>query len=214
MDSKKNIILGAAEISVIAAVSIVSGDIWYKIIISAAGIAFNFLVSWGKRYGFIVGVVYAAAYAVMSYKECVYASAVFMLFIQLPMGIASFITWKKSPSGSVKMESLNFKNRILTFAAVTVTQVVLFILLKYVNSSNPFFDAFFFSTSLVSCILLAKKKMEAYFIIMLSGIAGTLLWLSQLITTGNGISVLLLNFFVFLNSIKGLKIQNKTYKEN
>lgn len=209
INNKKNFLLGTAEIIVILLAGFVSGDVWYKILISVAGMAFNFLVSCGKRYGFIVGVCYAAAYAVMAYTENVYASAVFMLFIQLPMGIVSFTTWKSSQSGTVKMQKLSLKNQIAVLSAVAITQVLIYILLNLINSSSAFFDSFFFATSLISCILLAKKKKEAYIIIMLSGIAGTLLWLSQFITTGDGISVLILNFFVLINSVKGLIIQNK-----
>lgn len=212
IDNKKNFLWGTAEIIVILIAGFVSGDVWYKIIISIAGMAFNFLVSCGKRYGFIVGVCYAAAYAVMSYTENVYASAVFMLFIQLPMGIISFTTWKNSPSGTVKMKRLSLKKRIAVLFAVVITQVFIYIPLNLINSSSPFFDSFFFAASLISCILLAKKKSEAYIIIMLSGIAGTLLWMSQFILNSTGLSVLLLNFFILINSFRGLKIQKSNFQ--
>ena len=209
MRNNHQFLFGLFQVIVIAACGIAVNDMWYKIIISAAGIVFNYLVSCGKRSGFIIGTCYAAAYGIMSYTEDIYASALFMLAVQLPMAIISFITWKKQNTKEIRMQSLSLKKRIAIFSALIIIQIILYLLLNKTNSSNAFFDAFFFSTSLISCILLAKKKKEAYIIIMLSGIAGTLLWLSQFITTGDGISVLLLNFFVFINSVKGLIIQNK-----
>lgn len=209
MKNKRQFLYGAFQVIVITACGISVGDIWYKIVISAAGIIFNFLVSYGKHYGFIIGAFYAMAYGIMSYTENVYASALFMIAVQLPMAIISFVTWKKQNTKEVKMQSISLKSRLLTFFTLVIIHIIIFLLLSKTNASNSFFDAFFFATSLISCILLAKKKKESYFIIMLSGIAGTLLWLSQFIRTGDGISVLLLNFFVFLNSVKGLIIQSK-----
>lgn len=209
MKNKRQFLYGAFQVIVITACGISVGDIWYKIVISAAGIIFNFLVSYGKHYGFIIGAFYAMTYGIMSYTENVYASALFMIAVQLPMAIISFVTWKKQNTKEVKMQSLSLKSRLLTFFTLVIIHIIIFLLLSKTNASNSFFDAFFFATSLISCILLAKKKKESYFIIMLSGIAGTLLWLSQFIRTGDGISVLLLNFFVFLNSVKGLIIQSK-----
>lgn len=120
---------------------------------------------------------------------------------------------EKAKNKKVEMQDLSLKKRIATFLALIIIHVILYLLLSKSNASSTFFDAFFFSSSLISCILLAKKKKEAYFIIMLSGIAGTLLWLSQFILNGTGISVLLLNFFTFINSLRGIKIQNSNFQE-
>lgn len=213
MKNNHQFLFGAFQVIIIVACGIAVSDVWYKIIISAAGIVFNFLVSSGKRSGFIVGACYAVAYGIMSYMEAVYASALFMLVIQLPMAVISFISWRKQKTNKVEMQDLSLKKRIATFLALIIIHVILYLLLSKSNASSTFFDAFFFSSSLISCILLAKKKKEAYFIIMLSGIAGTLLWLSQFILNGTGISVLLLNFFTFINSLRGIKIQNSNFQE-
>lgn len=209
MRIKKDLFFGIFQIFIIFICGIIVQDTWYKIIISMAGITFNYLVSCGKRWGFIVGICYAAAYGIMSFSEKVYASAIFMILLQLPMGIVSFITWKNDSSSRVKLQKLSAKYRVVTALSIVVLFAIIYLTLKNTSASSSLFDSFFFATSLVSCVLLAKKKSDAYFVIMLSGIAGTLLWTSQLITAGNGISVLLLNFFVLTNSIKGIRMSAK-----
>lgn len=214
MKNNQKLLFGAFQAVVIIACGIAVSDVWYKIIISSAGIIFNFLVSYGKRAGFIIGAGYAIAYGIMSYSEGVYASALFMFAVQLPMAIISYKTWQKQNTKEIEMQTLSAKQRILTGSILIIVQAFLYFLLSKTSAVNIFFDSFFFSSSFIACILLAKKKKEAYFIIMLSGIAGTLLWLLQFITSGDGISVLLLNFFVFINSVKGLIIQGKKTRKH
>lgn len=208
----KEIILIAVQVFIIVLSGILVQDEFYRIIISAAGIAFNFLVCSGKRFGFVIGMIYALSYGIMSYFDEIYASCVFMLLIQFPSAIISFITWKKQGDNSVKMQRLSNLKRICVALAFISFSIIVYKILKYVNGSGAVFDAFFFSASFISCILLAIKKKEAYFVILLSGLAGTVLWCYQFFQNGTGLSVLLLNFFVLLNSVRGLAA-NINYKQ-
>lgn len=203
-------ILMIVQVLIIVLFGILIQDEFYRIIISTAGIAFNFLVCSGKRFGFVIGMLYALSYGIMSYFDEIYASCVFMLLIQFPSAIISFITWKKQGDNFVKMQRLSSPKRICVALAFILFDIIVCKILKYVNGSGAFFDAFFFSASFISCILLAIKKKEAYFVILLSGLAGTVLWCYQLLKNGTGLSVLLLNFFVLLNSIRGLVGNIKT----
>lgn len=204
LSKNKEIILITVQVLIIVFSGLLVRDEFYRIIISAAGIAFNFLVCSGKRFGFVVGMLYAVSYGIMSYFDEIYASCVFMLLIQLPSAIISFITWKNQEDNSVKMQRVSSLKRICIALALMFSVIVACMLLKYVNGSGAIFDAFFFSASFISCVLLAIKKKEAYFIIMLSGFAGTALWCYQFLQNGTGLSVLLLNFFALLNSVRGI----------
>lgn len=204
LSKNKEIILITVQVLIIVLSGILVRDEFYRIIISAAGIAFNFLVCSGKRFGFVVGMLYAVSYGIMSYFDEIYASCVFMLLIQFPSAIISFITWNKQEDNSVKMQRVSSLKRICIALAFIFSVIIAYMLLKYVNGSGAVFDAFFFSASFISCILLAIKKKEACFVILLSGLAGTVLWSYQFLQNGTGLSVLLLNFFVLLNSVRGL----------
>lgn len=168
LSKNKEIILITVQVLIIVLSGILVRDEFYRIIISAVGIAFNYLVCSGKRFGFVVGMLYAVSYGIMSYFDEIYASCVFMLLIQFPSAIISFITWNKQEDNSVKMQRVSSLKRICIALAFIFSDIIAYMLLKYVDGSGAVFDAFFFSASFISCILLAIKKKEAYFVILLS----------------------------------------------
>ena len=95
LSKNKEIILITVQVLIIVLSGILVRDEFYRIIISAVGIAFNYLVCSGKRFGFVVGMLYAVSYGIMSYFDEIYSSCVFMLLIQFQSAIISFITWNK-----------------------------------------------------------------------------------------------------------------------
>ena len=195
LSKNKEIILITLQVLIIVLSGILVRDEFYRIIISAAGIAFNFLVCSGKRFGFVVGMLYAVSYGIMSYFDEIYASCVFMLLIQFPSAIISFITWNKQEDNSVKMQRVSSLKRIYIALAFIFSFIIAYMLLKYVDGSGAVFDAFFFSASFISCILLAIKKKEAYFVILLSGLAGDGLFCFSFFRKGTGLSVFFFYFF-------------------
>lgn len=203
-------IIPILQIIIIIAVSIVANENWYRIVIACTGILFNYLVCYGKRYGFLVGSIYALSYGIMAYFDHIYASAFFMIIIQFPMAIISYINWSKKKESINKLEKLTKHQSFLLSIFVIVSYGVILTVLYLLNSSGAVFDAFFLTASLISCILLAKYYKSAYIFIMISGLAGTLLWLYQLITTSKGSSILVLNSFVLFNAIIGIV---KNYKK-
>ena len=148
LSKNKEIILITVQVLIIVLSGILVRDEFYRIIISAAGIAFNFLVCSGKRFGFVVGMLYAASYGIMSYFDEIYASCVFMLLIQFPSAIISFITWNKQEDNSVKMQRVSSLKRICIALAFIFSVIIAYMLLKSVNGNGAVFDAFFFSAML------------------------------------------------------------------
>lgn len=197
-----------AQAIVIVVVGIVVKDLWYKILISIAGLCFNFLTCQGMRWGFIAGAVYALTNAIMSFTEQIYASAVFMLIIQLPMAIYTFATWKKAQEKEQKqLKKMSKKQLIITIIAFPLSITAIYFILFAIKSNGPIFDAIFFSMTLMSCILLAVYYRSAYVFVCLSGFSGIALWLYQLIANGTGASLLTLYVFVFINSLGAIKAQ-------
>ncbi len=202
------------QIAVIIGVGIAVNDVWYKIVISLLGLGFNFFTSAGKRFGFLFGCAYAVTYSAMAFSENIYASAVFMLFVQLPLAFYSYIKWKSNQSKSnTVLKKLNKKQSFATGISFPVSVAVIYCILNALNSNGPFLDAVFFSITLVSCVLLALYYRSAYLFVALSGVAGTAFWGYQLVVNHTGASVLTLYFFVFLNALTAIK-QQYFNKEN
>lgn len=200
------------EIITIIIVGILVKDLWFRLIISSFGILFNYLVCASKRYGFLIGIIYALAYGVMSIFDMVYASAFFMIIIQAPMAVISFINWKKDKNITGQLKKTSTNQSIFIVVCAIAFYVIICLVLKLINGSGVLFDAFFLTTSLISCILLAKYYRVAYVYIMLSGVGGVGLWLYQFITLGEGITVVLLNAFILINAIIGI-VKNYSKKK-
>lgn len=201
-------ILLACQTAAIIAVGVVVNDVWYKIVISLLGLGFNFFTSDGKRFGFLFGCAYAATYSVMAYSERIFASAVFMMLIQLPVALYSFISWKKTQSkGEVKLKKLTTKQGAVVGVLFFASIVVIYFILKAVNSNGPLLDAIFFSITLLSCVLLALYYRSAYLFVALSGAAGTAVWAYQMAVNNTGASVLTLYVFVLINAMMAIKQQ-------
>lgn len=196
----KNYCIIFLQVLTLIVVGITTNDNWYMICISVLGILYNYCVSIGRRFSFIIGGIYALLYGLMSYFENIYASAFFMIVVQLPSAIISYITWGRS-GNETNLKSQNIRQLVLTFISLIALTIVIYYVLKLLNGSGALFDSFFFACSFIACVLLMTKYREAYIVILLSGVGGSALWLYQFITTTQGISVFLLNLFVLINAI-------------
>lgn len=203
---KKNLTIFAIQLFVICAAGIFSGDIWFQIILSALGLGFNFFTCFGKRFGFLLGAAYAIAYAVMGFHDKIYATAIFMLFVQLPVAVAAYFRWRKiNESDKPAMKELSHKQSaglVLLFFACAAG---IWFVLNAFKSNGPLTDSVFFTITLLSCILLERYYRSAYLFVGLSGIAGIVLWSCQLIVNHTGWSLLALYACVFINSLSAVK---------
>ncbi len=97
---KKNYILLFLQIAAIAVSGVFGGDTTFALITALIGITFNFLVSMNIASGFLFGFVYAVCNGILAWQTNVYATFVFMIFMQAPMALYSLRKWhgkKKRP---------------------------------------------------------------------------------------------------------------------
>ena len=200
---KKNYILLFLQIAAIAVSGVFGGDTTFALITALIGITFNFLVSMNIASGFLFGFVYAVCNGILAWQTNVYATFVFMIFMQAPMALYSFWKWhgKKKETEAI-MKKMN--RRELTF--MIVGAIVLFAIHGALNA-NVLFDTFFFVCSVTACIGLAACYKNAYIVNLGSGIGGTILWLYKAITMGTGISMAVFFAIVALNSALAVQQQ-------
>ena len=79
---KKNYILLFLQIAAIAVSGVFGGDTTFALITALIGITFNFLVSMNIASGFLFGFVYAVCNGILAWQPNVYATFVFMIFMQ------------------------------------------------------------------------------------------------------------------------------------
>lgn len=68
----------------------IGGDTLFALVTALIGITFNFMVSMNFAPGFLFGFVYAVCNGILAWQTKVYATFVFMIFMQAPMALYSF----------------------------------------------------------------------------------------------------------------------------
>lgn len=94
--NKKQFVLLILQLGAVIAASFISGDTLYASANGIIGVIFNFLVSLNFPAGFIFGFVYALTNGILAFQTRVYATFAFMIFLQAPMAVYSYVKWKKS----------------------------------------------------------------------------------------------------------------------
>lgn len=208
--NKKHFILLALQLVAVIAAGFVSGDTAYATVNAIIGVVFNFLVSLNFSLGFIFGFVYAITNGILAFHTNVYATFVFMIFLQSPMAIYSFVKWhKKKKSDKSQMRIMNKKQLVMLVSFMAVLGVVMYFVLNALNSSSVIFDDIFFVCSVSACLLLAMYFKNAYVITLFSGLFGTVLWVVQYLKTSQGLSVAVFYCIVFVNSLIAVHQQYK-----
>lgn len=198
----KYALMMVAQLLLILFAGIFAKDSTAVILISSVGVVFNFLVSVNEPVGFLFGFVYAISSGILAFKTGVYATFAFLLFLQAPMAIYSFIGWGKQKKDSdAIMKKMPYKGVALLCGGMVLLGVVMYFVLKMLHSQSVLLDAIFFVCSVSACLLLAIRYKNAYIITLLSGLGGTALWGHQTIQTGVGISLAVFYFIVCINSV-------------
>lgn len=211
--NKKHIVLLIIQFAAVIASGVISGDTAYAIVNAVIGVVFNCLVSLNFSAGFIFGFIYAVTNGILAYQTKVYATFAFMIFLQAPMAIYSFIKWYSKKQADIKMKVMNKKQIALLCSFMLLLGFVMYFVLNRLKSSSVIFDDFFFVFSVTACLLLAFYYKNAYVITMLSGLFGTVLWSFQYFETRQGLSVAVFYFIVLINSIIAVFQQYKSIPE-
>lgn len=208
--NKKHIVLLIIQFAAVIASGVISGDTAYAIVNAVIGVVFNCLVSLNFSAGFIFGFIYAVTNGILAYQTKVYATFAFMIFLQAPMAIYSFVKWHSKKQADIKMKVMNKKQIALLCSFMLLLGFIMYFVLNRLNSSSVIFDDFFFVFSVTACLLLAFYYKNAYVITMLSGLFGTVLWSFQYFETRQGLSVAVFYFIVLINSIIAVFQQYKS----
>ena len=192
MEKKKYIVL-LLQIAAVAAAGVIGGDTLFALVTALIGITFNFMVSMNFAPGFLFGFVYAVCNGILAWQTKVYATFVFMIFMQAPMALYSFWKWRgEKKQTETIMRKMNRRELSVTVLGAMVLFGIIAAVLSRVNGTldiNVFFDTFFFVCSAIACIGLAACYKTAYIVNLGSGIGGTILWVFKAVTMGTGISV-------------------------
>lgn len=210
--NKKQIILLVFQLAAVIVAGFISGDTLYASSNAVVGVIFNYLVSLNFSIGFLFGFVYAITNGILAFHTKVYATFVFMIFLQAPMAIYSLVKWhNKKNSDDSKMKIMSKKQVLGTSIFMLVLGLIMYFVLNILNSSSVIFDDIFFVCSVSACLLLALYFRNAYIVTLFSGLFGTVLWTVQYFSTHQGLSVAVFYCIVLINSIIAVCRQYKLF---
>lgn len=202
--NKKHTFLLILQLLAVAGAGAASNDTAFVTInaLILIGVIFNFLVSLNVPVGFIFGFAYAVTNGIIAFKTKVYATFAFMIFMQAPMAVYSFVKWNnKKSNGEKNMSVMNKKQLSLLSLFMILLGTIMYFILSMLRSGNVIFDDIFFVFSVSACLLLAMYFKNAYIITLLSGLFGTVLWSIQYFTINQGLSVAVFYFIALINSV-------------
>lgn len=202
--NKKHTFLLILQLLAVAGAGAASNDTAFVTInaLILIGVIFNFLVSLNVPVGFIFGFAYAVTNGIIAFKTKVYATFAFMIFMQAPMAVYSFVKWNnKKSNGEKNMSVMNKKQLSLLSLFMILLGTIMYFILSMLRSGNVIFDDIFFVFSVSACLLLAMYFKNAYIITLLSGLFGTVLWSIQYFTINQGLSVAVFYFIALISSV-------------
>lgn len=200
--NKKHILLLSAQLAAVSVAGYISGDTPFAVVNAIIGVIFNFLVSLNFPIGFLFGFIYAITNGILAFRTNVYATFAFMIFLQAPMAVYSFIKWRKKKStDNSEMKVMRKKQVGYLVSLMLLLGVIMYFILQALNSSSVLFDDIFFVCSVSACLLLAMYFKNAYIVTLFSGLFGTVLWTVQYFKIQQGLSVAVFYFIVFINSV-------------
>ena len=114
-----------------------------------------------------VGFISSAVYIVVFFQSTLYADMGLQVYY-LIISAYGWIHWKndnKQDVQKLKILSINIKQWIIVTVLIGILGIFLYYpLLKYTNASNPLFDSFVTSGSIIATWMLARKILEQWLI--------------------------------------------------
>ena len=191
---------GAGILAII--VGIVSKDNWLSIITAVVSAAYTIQLAAGERYALLAGTLFSILYAIVSFLNGLYATALFFILYLMPVTIISFVRWGKAET--IYKEPMGWKSWIGSLLLAAVVLLVLYWILKQTNDAQPLLDSCVFTISVLTGIWMMLNHNEFWILNTASCLIQLVMWSIQLVRTGEGISVIVLQGIAMLFSLIGL----------
>lgn len=196
---------------------ILSGIIFKGEIISVTmsilAVSVAILQAKGKVISQCIGLLVAVLYSIISFKNKYYGEVIIYITLMIPLYILSVISWiknKNEKTQTVNKSTIQKKEWIILIFLNLVLFIILYQILKYLNTSQLLISSLSMITSVMATYLIARRSKYSFLFYLLNDIILILLWGIPVIT-GNFslIPVLLDPIILFINDVYGFKNWSK-----
>lgn len=148
-------------------------------ICSIVGIITALLLAKGKNLGQIFGLLIAALYSIVSFKNGYYGEVIIYLCIMLPMYIVGIISWirhQNKDTNTVEVNKIKMKEWIIVFFVSIVCFIGIYFLLKAFNTNQLFISSLSVIDSLFAIYLGVRRSKYSFYFYVVNDFILILLW--------------------------------------
>jgi nicotinamide mononucleotide transporter len=192
-------------------------DSWIGLTASLTGMLCVVLTAKAKLSSFYWGLINIFAYSYVAFSSKYYGDVMLNLGYFLPMTFIGIYYWKKNldkKDATVKVTSLDMKNKILWFVISLALIFDYGLLLRWMGGTLPFVDSLTTVFSVVATILLNKRCSDQWFYWIMVDVFSIVMWVFIFIRDGNQVSMLVMWTAFLVNAAYGYYNWKKLEKKN
>lgn len=191
----------------ILAAGIISRDAWYMTAISSFSVVYLLSLNEGKRYAYLLCVIYALTYGAASFYMKLYAGAAFSVFVLAPSGLYRLIAGDKAEKDGVR--SLDGKGWAIVLGGIAALTAGLYFLLRALHGSQPLSDGISLALGVATSLLMTLNYSEMWYTNIFTSLIFLFIWVVEYSRSGTGLSMVVLQSISFLISVRGVVMWKK-----
>ena len=193
---------------VLLALSIYFGDSLLSIVSALTGATSVIFISKQMPGAYYFGAVNSVTYAIISYQNHIYGSAVLYACYYVPMQFIGLYLWtqakKKSASNTVEAKTLSSTQRCFLGCMSILAILVLSTILTKLGGNVAIIDATTTVLSIIGVYLMTKQYIEQWYVWLIVNTVSTILWVISLSEGAGNFATLFMWVIYVLNSLFGL----------
>jgi len=182
---------------------------------SITGVIYISLIIKENKLGYIFAVLNVALYAIITWKQGLFGTAVFNVAYTLPILIYGYVFWNKNQGkdkGNVKRMTNNTRIKYIIIGILTIAIYYLIATLLF-QINNALIDAIIVAFSFFGNLLIARKYIEQWYVFSGLNIINIAFWTMTAVIDTNSIALVGMYIIYLINNIIGVCAWNKKLKD-
>ena len=160
--------------------SIYMKDSIFVTINAFCGISYTILAGKGKVFCYYIGLIGTFCYCYISFKNGFFGNFLLYLLCYFPMQTIGIFKWKQNMQegkNEIIKTRLNKKEKAVYFSIAFLASIVICIILKLNNGSNPYIDSITTAFSVLGQILTVRRCYEQWYVWFIVNLLSTFMWI-------------------------------------
>ena len=178
------------------------------VISAISGMLYTINAGKGKIICYFYGLLGSFCYSYLAFKNAFWGNLALYFFYYIPSEITGIFLWKKhikKETNTIIKTKLSNKNRLILLLIAIFGSIILSIVLKYFNDSNPFVDGFATFLSIIGMYLTLRRLIEQWYIWAVVNFLSCAMWIGAILKGEPVYSTATMWFAYFLLSFYFLK---------